>query len=203
MNKITPFMGWQAYPAFGLDWQEKWLTKLAEKISPPGGALVAVLPAEARFKADLFDDGIFERWQRTDLDDSAWRTMRTTAGWQSQGLRDRQGHPYRGLAWYRLKVRVPGAAGNRTVRLFCPAALNEVWLWVNGRYVGRRGHRSPWHRSHGFGFDFDVSDALQRDAINHVTLRIRCTTDNFGASGIYERMFLYSPKARAGSQRKP
>ena len=192
MNEITPFMGWLPYGAYGLEWEKKRLAKLQAKVSGAQGELVAVLPEEARFRTDPNDDGRYERWQRPDFDDSQWRTIRTTAGWQSQGgLRAPDGRPYSGVAWYRMSFHCTESAGAGKARICGPAALSEVWVWVNGRYVGHRPYKLAWFRPHEF--DLDISDAVEPGAANQITIRILDNFQVFGASGIYERMFIYAP----------
>jgi hypothetical protein len=198
MADVTPFMGPRYFVFFGLPWQEELFRELDAKVSGAEGKLVAVLPEEARFKADPSDDGRYERWQRKDYDDSGWRTIKTTAGWQSQGLRDAEGHPYRGAAWYRLAVDVPAVAEDKEVHILAPAAINEVWLWVNGNYIGRCPYKNPYYRPHQI--DLDISDAIVPGRTNQITFRVLCNSDCFGVSGIYQRMFLYAKRQDAQSE---
>jgi len=192
MAEITPFMGWLAFEVYGMPWEEERLRRLDGKISGPEGELVAVLPEEAKFRTDRLDDGRYERWQDKEYDDSAWRTIKTTAGWQSQGLRDEEGHPYKSVAWYRLAVDVPATAEGKEVRILGPAAINEVWVWVNGKYIGRRPFMHRYVRPQEF--DFDISKAIEPGKTNQIAIRMLCNTECFGANGIYERMFLYAKK---------
>jgi hypothetical protein len=125
--------------------------------------------------------------------------IRTSTGWQNQGLVDMQGkplcdasgHAYRGAAWYRFnKLTLPDATANAW--LFCPAVVNKVSVWVNGRLAGRTGYMQPWFRPHEL--DLDISKFIRAGKNNQITLRVVCNDDNFGANGIYERLFLYSKR---------
>jgi len=192
MNKVTPFMGWRPYRVYSMAWERERMRELATKTTGPKGRLLAVLPREAKFRTDPFDDGLYERWMNPGLDDSGWETLLTTAGWQDQGHRDARGHPYIGLGWYRFEVDVPRLEEGERVFLFAPAVVNEAWLWVNGHYAGHRPYSWPWSRPQAV--ELDVSELLRAGQRNQITLRVLCNTDCYGANGIYERMFLYGAK---------
>jgi len=195
LNSITPFMGYHPYPVYNPEWEAKRMSDLAARTDGPAGALVALLPETAKARTDPFDDGRYERWHQVKYDDSGWKTIRTTAGWDNQGFMDDKGRPYRGVMWYRLDVNVPADAKGKPVSLHAPAAVEEVWAWVNGQYAGHRPYGLPWFRPQAV--DLDVTGMLQPGKTNQVTLRVLANIDVFGASGIYEGMFLYSPTAAA------
>ena len=188
LNEITDFMGYRPYPVYDVAWKRKEMLAIDQKLSGPEGDLVVALPETARFRTDPFDDGIYARWMEPAFDDAAWRGMKTTAGWQSQGLRDGRGRPYTGLAWYRVGIDVP--ATDREVVLYAPAVVNEVWVWVNGRYCGHRPFRVQWFRPQQL--ELDLAQAIRPGQTNQITLRVLCNTEVFGANGLYERMFLYA-----------
>jgi hypothetical protein len=190
MNEITPFFGWRPYPRYGIEWEKKRMESLLRKTSGPEGQLLTVMPKEAKFRTDEHDDGIYERWQETGFDDSDWDVLETARGWQNQGHRDKEGHDYNGLAWYRLNVKIPKEAEGKEVHLFCPAVVNEAWVWVNGKYAGRKPYQSPWKRPSEL--DVDISEFVSPGGSNQITIRVLCNDEVFGANGIYERMFLYS-----------
>jgi hypothetical protein len=195
MNKITPFMGWHPYPTYGVEWEKPRMEAAAAKTCGAEGELVTLLPEMARFRIDPFDDGRYERWQEPSTDFSSWRSMATTTGWDTQGLQDKQGHPYTGLAWYQFDVNVPQTAAGKAVCLHGLAVVNEAWVWVNGRYAGHRPYLGPWSRPHPL--DMDVSKLLAPGRNNCVTVRVLSNWDVWGANGIYERMFLYAKKPGA------
>ncbi len=190
LNRITPFMGWHPYRAYGAKWEQKRMLDLAAKTDGTEGKLVAILPEEAGFRTDPFDDGCYARWQASPGDASKWTSMKTTAGWDTQGLHDEKGHPYKGVAWYQFDVDLPAKAENRNVFLYGPAVVNEAWVWVNGRYAGHRPYMMPWFRPQPL--DLEVGRLLQPGKKNRITVRVLCNYDVFGANGIYERMFLYA-----------
>ena len=129
-------------------------------------------------------------------DDSKWQVCKTDNGWQSQGLKDEDGlpllttdgHPYRGIGWYRFTVDVPAVDAGKTVKLLCPAMNNQGWVWVNGQYAGRNDFKQGWFRPQEL--DMDVTSYL-KPGKNVITLRVLCYEEYFGANGLYERPFLY------------
>jgi hypothetical protein len=191
LNRISPFLGYEPYATYGPDWEAKRLRGLAAKTTGIEGKLVAILPQEARSRIDPFDDGRYERWQDAGFDDSKWQRLLTTAGWENQGLIDRQGHAYRGLMWYRMEAVVAGAFSGKAVFLCAPAVVNEAWVWVNGQYAGHRPYQSCWSRPQTL--ELDVTPLVRPGQRNQITFRVLNNMDVFGASGIYERMYLYSP----------
>ena len=188
LGQITDFMGYRPYPVYDMAWRRLQMLAELRKTSGPEGDLLVVLPEEARFCADPHDDGIFARWMEPEFDDAGWRTMRTTAGWQSQGLQDDKGRPYTGLAWYRFNVEVPQT--DRQVALYAPAIVNEAWVWVNGGYAGHRPFIVQWSRPQLL--EMDLSPLIRPGRTNQITLRVLCNTEVFGVNGIYNRMFLYA-----------
>ena len=199
LHAITPYFGWHPYPVYQEAWELNRMKRLMEKVSGPEGKMIAPMPLETRFLTDPANEGEAKGWMAPELDDTAWKMIRTSTGWQNQGLMDALGKPlcdaagraYRGAAWYRFNnVTLPDAAANTW--LFCPAVVNEVWVWVNGQVAGHMGYMQPWFRPHEL--DLDISKFIRAGKNNQVTLRVVCNDDNFGANGIYERLFLYSKR---------
>jgi len=191
-NNVSPFYGWIPYPVYCEKWEQERMERLAGLAE---GGLIP-LPEAARFRTDKYNTGVFERWMEPAADESAWQLINTTAGWQNQGLKDdegrplssRDGHAYQGFGWYRFTLTVHAAPGKQA-RLFCPAVVNQVWVWVNGQYAGRTSYMSPWGRPHEL--DMEIMPYLKPDQPNSIVLRVRCDEDFFGANGLYERPFIY------------
>jgi hypothetical protein len=192
MNKLTPFMGWHPYDVYDNEWEKKRMEKSLSKTRGPEGELIARLPEDARFRTDPFDDGLYERWQDTPAATPEWTNIRTSLGWDAQGLHDEKGWPYKGIAWYKFDVEVPANVQGKNVLLYGLAVVNEAWVWVNGRYAGHRPYKMPWSRPHPI--ELDVSRLLKPGKKNSITVRVLCNFDVFGANGIYEPMFLYAKK---------
>lgn len=199
MHKITPFMGVRPYPVCDHNWEANRMRGIHGLVSGEKGKRVTVMPEVARFRTDPFDDGRYDRWQDADHDDSDWRTIRTTAGWEPQGeMLTEDGQPYLGLAWYRFDVDVPALPEGQKVHLFGPAVISSAWVWVNGEYVGRRKWMNCWYRPQHM--DIDVTPGLKPGQRNQITIRVRAESEAWGSNGIYERMFLYTPHAEQVAQ---
>jgi hypothetical protein len=195
MNRICSFFGYEPYATYGPDWEGKRLRQLAAKTDGSEGRLLAILPETARGHADLFDSGRFAGWQQPGFDDSAWQPLRTTIGWEKQGFTDPHGHVFRGVMWYRAEVDLPANAAGRSIWLCAPAVVNEAWVWVNGQYAGHRPYQMPWFRPQPI--DLDLTPFLRPGQRNQITVRVLNNIDVFGASGIYERMFIYAKEPGA------
>lgn len=191
MNQVTPFMGWRPYAAYDAPWEKARMEGLAALTDGTKGGPLAALPESARFRLDPNDDGRYAGWFEPKWDDSTWKPIKTTAGWETQGYQSEDGHPARGTGWYRINVDVPESARGQKVHLMLPAVVNEAWVWVNGRYAGHRPYLIPWSRPHAF--DVDVTGSVKSGAQNQITVRVLSNFEVFGASGLYERGFLYSP----------
>jgi hypothetical protein len=195
LNRISPFIAYEPYAVYAPDWEAKRMRTLAGKTDGPAGKLLAVLPDTARAHTDPHDDGRFERWQEPGFDDSKWQRLLTTKGWDTQGFTDPEGHSYSGLMWYRVTADIPAAASGKSIWLFAPAVVNEAWVWVNGQYAGHRAHKMPWFRPQPV--ELDITSMVRAGQKNQITFRILNNIDVFGASGIYERMFVYSREAKS------
>ena len=62
-------------------------------------------------------------------------------------------------------------------------------MWVNGEYAGHRPYQMPWVRPQPV--DLELTRFLRPGQRNQITLRVLNNIDVFGASGVYERMFIY------------
>jgi hypothetical protein len=172
------------------------LEKRLAQLEGPLGERVALLPEQARFRTDPRDDGYHERWYQPAWDDASWQTISTACGWESQGLPgmlDARGFGYKGAAWYRMSVEIPPTTAGKPVTLAVPSVLNRALLWVNGKFAGSSDLKNPWFRPNPA--EFDVSSLIEPGKSNQFTLRVFCNETIWGANGIYERMYLYTPKA--------
>ncbi len=190
MNAYSSFFGWVPYPCYGIEWEKDRMKAMAAKTDGTTGRLVAVLPEKAQFRTDPTDDGRFERWGELSINTSEWKPMATTDGWDAQGLVQKDGRPYKGIAWYQYDMKLPNDIPAGKVFLCAPAVVNEAWLWVNGKYAGHRPYMMPWFRPQAM--DLEVGPCLKPGQTNRITLRVLCNFEVFGANGIYERMFLYA-----------
>jgi len=191
LNGITPYFGYRPYPVY----DQKWEAERMERLGGLAAGGLIPLPETARFATDKYDVGRSQRWMEPAYSDAKWQSCRTTTGWQNQGLKDddglplmsKDGHAYRGVAWYRFTVNIPAADG-KTVHLECPSVVNQAWVWVNGQYAGRGNYMQAWFRPPEV--DLDITPYL-KPGNNVIALRVLCLEDYFGANGLYERPFIY------------
>ena len=197
LHAITPYFGYRPYAVYDQAWEARRMKRLAEMAR---GGLIS-LPEAARFATDTYDVGRSQRWMEPDYHDAKWQTCRTTTGWQNQGLKDddglplmsKDGHAYRGYAWYRFTVNIGNGGewrhmGAETGRLLLPAVVSQAWVWVNGQYAGRSNYMQAWFRP--AELDLDITPYL-KPGDNTIALRVLCNEDYFGANGLYERPFIY------------
>jgi hypothetical protein len=109
------------------------------------------LEGEWRFRTDPAEIGEREGWQNPDAPDTGWRTLRVPGGWEAQGVTDpRPGRPpqprdiapwtdYDGVAWYRLRVRIPAAWRGQDLTLVLGSVDDEDRAYFNGKRVGETG----------------------------------------------------------------
>jgi hypothetical protein len=198
MREICPAFGWPPTP-YAMDWEAERMDRYVAKIDGKQGAMLAPLPMTAKFCTDKRDVGRFARWEDTDYNDSKWQTCKVDEGWQNQPLRDedglplmtKDGHPYRGIGWYRFAVDVPAIPSGKTVKLMCPAMNNQGWVWVNGQYCGRNEFKQGWFRPSEL--ETDVTKYL-KPGKNVIAIRIMSNEEYFGSNGIYEHPFLWASR---------
>ncbi len=189
LNRVTSFMGYWPYQAYGPSWEANRMRSLAAKTEGLEGRLLALLPEVALARSDPFDDGRYARWMGGAQSGREWRPIRTTGGWDNQGWSDRQGHPFKGVMWYTLEMELPETRTQESVWLLAPAVVNEVWVWVNGQYAGHRPYLMPWYRPQAL--ELEITPFIKPNTKNQITFRVLNNIDVWGASGIYERMCVY------------
>ncbi len=199
LHTISPFYIWpheDGYRSGVWYWKiadrRDFFRSLADRMSGPAGELIALCPTQARLQVDPHDAGRFAGWQNADWPDRGWQSVDTTRPFYLQGHIDREGHPYVGPLWYRLRVDVPEVAEGTPVRLMVPMVSTEAWCWVNGRFVGYRPYQEPYVRP--AQMECDVTDVLVPGATNVIAVRVNTSlSEAAAAEGLYCRPFLYAP----------
>jgi hypothetical protein len=124
------------------------------------GTLFLDLSGEWRFQTDPTDTGMKSGWERSDFDDSKWRTLSVPGNWEAQGVTEsypempcpklsqqleERGVPnaYNGAAWYRRIVHIPPEWTGRNLDLFIGGIDDLDITYVNGREVGRLKEGTP------------------------------------------------------------
>jgi hypothetical protein len=153
------------------------------------GTLVAPLPLEMKFARDPYNQGIPMEWYAPGFDDSAWGVRSTYLLWdQQEPFEDAAGHDYDGYGWYRGEFTLDAAFAGKPLRFWCGGLSNEGWVWINGRYAGRKAHALWWMHPHDF--ELDVG-ALAKPGRNTIAIRVLSDSE---LGGLYRRGFFYSPR---------
>jgi hypothetical protein len=157
--------------------------RLSARANGPEGKLVSVLPDAADFRTDPTPEGVVMGWFRPETEPVRWRRLRMTGSWQSQGVVGAECKRYAGVAWYRVRARVPALAAQADVRLMVPAFRGQsIAIWCNGAYAGMVERKTA--------ADASVSvTAMLRSGDNAFAFRV--TGDDGG--GIMAPPFLYTP----------
>jgi hypothetical protein len=170
--------------------RQKTFEELATKIDGKGGDLIAPLPLETAFRRDRFNEGIVGQWYAPDFDDSTWGTENTYYTWDQQDPpEDEAGHDYDGIGWYRTTLEVDGEFKGRPIKFWCGGAIDEGWVWVNGRYAGHKPGSLWWYHNHAF--ELDVTDLIEPGRKNTIAIRVLNPSE---IGGLFRRGFLWAPK---------
>jgi hypothetical protein len=182
---------------WGLGDRKRHYLLLDDMLNGRTGTVVALAPREAKFKLDPGDLGRFEQWYLDSCDRSGWQLADTCKPFYLQapnGL-DKRGMPYQGAMWYAFELKVPAAARGKTVKLYSPIVVDDAWVWMNGSFVGHRGHLDPYIRP--APIEYDVTNLIQPGKPNVIAVRVHtglCPTAV--ADGFMGRLFLYAPAAK-------
>ncbi len=170
--------------------RKKVLEAHAAKIDGKGGDLVAPLPLEMTFRRDRFNEGIVGGWYKPGFDDRGWGTKNTYYTWDQQDPpEDEVGHDYDGIGWYRATLEVDGKFKDRPIKFWSGGAIDEGWVWINGKYAGHKTSSIWWYHNHAF--ELDVTDLIEPGRKNTIAIRVLNPAD---IGGLFRRGFFWSPK---------
>jgi len=83
-----------------------------------------------KFAPDPSDIGLAQKWSTPEFDDSGWKTIKSGAAWQEQGI------AYDGWAWYRQKILVPKEAAGVPLAISLTEIPYEDEVYFNGTKIG-------------------------------------------------------------------
>lgn len=133
------------------------------------------LPSEGwRFRADPMANGHEKNIFKADFDDSGWKILKI-------GVWEQQGYPgYDGIAWYRIKFKMPEKITSEAVELAFGAVDESAWVWLNGVYIGQHDiGPNGWDRP----FWLDVTREIRWNDENVLVVRVEDTSN---AGGIWK-----------------
>ena len=170
--------------------RKKIFEELAAKIDGEGGELVAPLPLEMTFRRDLFNEGIVGGWHEPGFDDRGWGTENPYYTWDQQDPpEDDAGHDYDGIGWYRATFDIDPKFKDRPIKFWCGGAIDEGWVWINGRYAGHKPSSLWWYHNHEF--ELDVTGLVEPGRKNTIAIRV---LNPYEIGGLFRRGFLWSSK---------
>ena len=142
------------------------------------------------FRRDLFNEGIVAGWHQPEFDDRGWGTKNTYYTWDQQDPpEDEAGHDYDGIGWYRATLEVDRKFKGRPIKFWCGGAIDEGWVWINGKYAGHKTSSIWWYHNHAF--ELDVTDLIEPGRKNTIAIRVLNPAD---IGGLFRRGFFWSPK---------
>ena len=127
------------------------------------------------FRTDPTECGHLEKWFDVKFNDSKWRRIAVNTTWEKQGYAG-----YDGIAWYRVKFRMPPKTKCLAVELSFGGVDESAWVWLNGKYIGQHdigpdGWKVP--------FKLDVTQEIKWGEENLLAVRVE---DTEHAGGIYK-----------------
>lgn len=129
------------------------------------------------FRTDITETGHIAKYFAPSFKDAKWKKISVTQCWEEQGYPG-----YDGIAWYRVKFKMPPKVKHTTVELAFGAVDETAWVWLNGKYVGQHdlgpaGWKVP--------FRFDISKEILFGQENVLTVRV---LDTMAAGGIWKKV---------------
>ena len=144
-------------------------------------------------QGDFAKTGDF-KFARVGYDDSKWRSLNLPHDWavelpfvwddslQSHGYKPLgRRYPETSVGWYRHEFDIPAADAGRRVAVEFDGAFRDVFVFVNGCFIGRNDN--------GYApFRFDITDFLAVGQKNCIVARVDAT---FGDGWFYEGAGIY------------
>ena len=128
-----------------------------------------------KFITDPEDTGFQKEYHAAGFDDSSWRKIAVTGRWEKQNVGD-----YDGVAWYRLKFKMPEKIPCSGVDISFGAVDESAWVWLNGKFVGQHDiGPAGWN----VPFYLNIASELKWGDENILAVRVK---DTAGAGGIWK-----------------
>jgi len=132
-----------------------------------------------KFITDPEDDGFQKKYYAAGFDDSSWRKIAVTGRWEKQNVGD-----YDGVAWYRLKFKMPEKIPCSGVDISFGAVDESAWVWLNGKYIGQHDiGPAGWN----VAFHLNIASELKWGEENILAVRVK---DTAGAGGIWKPVMI-------------
>ena len=146
-----------------------------------------------KFRLDLEDKGLNDKWHEADIDEKDWRPAIVPAFLADAGVGVGQ---FVGHGWYRVKFRVPQVFRGRTFYLHFEGVDEQAWVYINGTKVGEHTIESEgkpvdilWNEP--FAIKVEPKHLhFGRDSV--LVVRVKCSQ---GQCGIWRPVRLYYEEA--------
>ena len=121
-----------------------------------------------------FHKGGTEYAQQISFDDSKWQRINLPHTWNATDPFDDDETYYRGIGWYRKKIKLDAALKNKKVFLYFEGANQVTDIYVNGAFEGE-------HKGGYTAFSFDITSSLNwsNNAENVIAVQVNNAHDNF------------------------
>lgn len=158
-------------------------TKLLRDILPEGHPAekiktIAIPLEDWKFQLDPSLNGHLEKWQNASFDDSAWNLI-DMGYWEDQGFDE-----YNGVAWYRIRFKMPESIDCTAVQLAFGGVEDSAWIWLNNEYIGQHDLGKA---GAGTPFQFDATREIRWGQENILVVRI---SNSRGNGGIFKPLFI-------------
>ena len=127
------------------------------------------------FRPDPKNRGHIENWFGIKYNDTDWKRIAIGLCWERQGFPG-----YDGIAWYRVKFKMPEKMKCLAVELSFLGVDESAWVWLNGKYVGQRDSGPEGWK---FPFKLDITPEVNWNAENLLVVRVKDTEQS---GGIYK-----------------
>ncbi|OQA80978.1 MAG: Glycosyl hydrolases family 2, sugar binding domain [Lentisphaerae bacterium ADurb.Bin242] len=118
------------------------------------------------FTLDKADNGHINGFFKPDFDSSKWKKVKLIH-WEKQGFPG-----YDGIAWYRIKFKMPPKMDSNAVELAFGAVDENAWVWLNGTYLGQQDlGPEGWE----IAFWLDATREIKWGAENILAVRVKDT----------------------------
>lgn len=121
------------------------------------------------FTLDPSDRGVDEEWFLRKPEEP-WGSIYVPGCWQAQGW----GLFNHSVGWYKREFNLPKSWNGNRVHIRFGAVSTHATVWINGEKIGE--HLGNWTP-----FGFDVTESLQKDAVNELVVRVEERENYFGA----------------------
>ncbi len=147
-----------------------------------------------RFAVDKEKKGESLGWHTPEFDDTAWKTTDPCLDtWFSLGL-----DSYYGAMFYRSVVKAPAIPAGKKVFLWISSTDGEAKVFVNGRHlswVNEKGEKKEAFSGFCTPASFDITDAIQPDAENQITIvGTHAFINELGTGGLIGPVLVYREK---------